>query len=113
MEINKVMHAALKALSYPDLDVKKTYKIKRRLEGIRSAQLSPEKNLFQDWRVPFGKTSVPVRLFFPNDKEVLEPPVILFFHGGGWVGGDKRENTMPRRWRRPLRERARDRYFRP
>ena len=33
MEINKVMHAALKALSYPDLDVKKTYKIKRRLEG--------------------------------------------------------------------------------
>ena len=88
MEINKVMHAALKALSYPDLDVKKTYKIKRRLEGIRSAQLSPEKNLFQDWRVPFGKTSVPVRLFFPNDKEVLEPPVILFFHGGGWVVGD-------------------------
>ena len=57
MEINKVMHAALKALSYPDLDVKKTYKIKRRLEGIRSAQLSPEKNLFQDWRVPFGKTT--------------------------------------------------------
>ena len=68
--------------------MKKTYKIKRRLEGIRSAQLSPEKNLFQDWRVPFGKTSVPMRLFFPNDKEVLEPPVILFFHGGGWVVGD-------------------------
>ena len=69
MEINKVMHVALKALSYPDLDVKKTYKIKRRLEGIRSAQLSPEKNLFQDWRVPSGKTSVPVRLFFPMTKK--------------------------------------------
>lgn len=22
-------------------------------------------------------------------------PLIVFVHGGGWVGGDKRENTMP------------------
>lgn len=74
MEINKVMHAALKALSYPDLDVKKTYKIKRRLEGIRSAQLSPEKNLFQDWRVPL--LARPVCLcgcFFPMTKKCWSP----------------------------------------
>ena len=88
MTINKVMLAALKALSYPDLHVKKTYKLQRQWDNIMTGQVSSAKHLFQDWRVPKGETSVPVRIFFPDIEERLCPPVLLFFHGGGWVKGD-------------------------
>lgn len=88
MAINQVMLAALRALSNRSWDVKKTYKIKRRLENIHVTKVSPEKQMFQDWRVPKGESSVPVRIFYPDAEERLKPPVILFFHGGGWVVGD-------------------------
>lgn len=88
MAINKMMQAALKALSYPDLHVKKTYKLQRHWDNIMTGQVSSAKHLFQDWRVPNGESSVPVRIFFPDSEERLRPPVLLFFHGGGWVKGD-------------------------
>lgn len=88
MAINKMMRAALKALSYPDLHVKKTYKLQRQWDTFMTGQISPAKQLFEDWRVPKGNGSVPVRIFFPDAKKQLAPPVLLFFHGGGWVKGD-------------------------
>jgi len=36
MAINKAMLAALKALSYPDVDIKKTYKLHRRVKNLNS-----------------------------------------------------------------------------
>ena len=37
MAINKVMQAALKALSYPDIDVKKNYKLERQLVNVNKS----------------------------------------------------------------------------
>lgn len=33
-------------------------------------------------------------IWLPNEGEGLFP-LIVFVHGGGWVSGNKRENTMP------------------
>ncbi len=87
MAINKAMRAALKALSYPDLDVKKTYKMERQVVSLTSKRLvkSP---FYKTWdhRVTCGDHEVPVRIFSLPDG--LLHPVLLFFHGGGWVTGN-------------------------
>ncbi len=87
MAINKAMRAALSALSYPELDIKKTYLLERELKKLASWRLKkPE--LYRVWEheVPCGDHMVPVRIFTP--KEDARHLVLLFFHGGGWVTGD-------------------------
>jgi acetyl esterase len=39
----------------------------------------------QDTRIP-GTPEIPVRVYIPDTASA--PPVVLYFHGGGWVGGD-------------------------
>ena len=39
MAINKAMRAALKALSYPDIDIKKNYKVERELVNLTSKRI--------------------------------------------------------------------------
>lgn len=87
MAINKAMRAALKALSYPDIDVKKTYPIERELANLTSKRLlKPPLYKVWDHVVPCGDHKVPVRIFTPpGGKRHL---VLLFFHGGGWVTGN-------------------------
>lgn len=97
MAINKIMRAALKALSYPDLNIKKNYKLERTFVNVRG----------HHWTRPFYKTldhkirlqdhQIPIRIFFPtgkrreivlaDKKNSITYPVLLFFHGGGWVTG--------------------------
>ena len=31
---------------------------------------------------------VPIRLYWPPESDAMPPPVVMFFHGGGWVVGD-------------------------
>ena len=31
---------------------------------------------------------VPIRLYWPPESDATSPPVVMFFHGGGWVVGD-------------------------
>lgn len=45
--------------------------------------------------VPFGEDPRQTMDIWLPDEGDGPFPLIVFVHGGGWVGGDKRENTMP------------------
>jgi acetyl esterase/lipase len=90
MAINKAMQAAIRALSYPDVKLKKTYKIVRGIGKITHPYYL--KPFFKTWdhELIFVNHKIPVRIFADPEKEEKEEklPVLLFFHGGGWVTGD-------------------------
>ena len=79
------MRAALRAITSLEPDVKKTYKMARQLE-LLTARLRglPSDYLMWDRTVRCGDHEVPVRLFVPDRGR---SPLLLFFHGGGWVTG--------------------------
>ena len=86
MAINPAMRAALKAISYMDPDIKKTYKISRKLSKLLATlYTSPQDYLIWDHQVKCQGHCVPVRIFSPP-KPVGK--ALVFFHGGGWVTGD-------------------------
>ncbi|MDF2941613.1 MAG: hypothetical protein K0S01_471 [Herbinix sp.] len=86
MAINKAMRMALKALSYTDLDLKKTYKLQRQLTNVAHPYIKP---LYVMWdhKVSLGDYDIPVRIFMPSE-EVEVNKILIFFHGGGWVIGN-------------------------
>lgn len=86
MAINKVMQAALKLITALDPDVKKTYKMERQLE-LLTARLRGKPSDYRMWDrvVQTGDYTIPVRLFAPDGEGTV--PLLLFFHGGGWVTG--------------------------
>ncbi|HJB25542.1 MAG TPA: alpha/beta hydrolase [Firmicutes bacterium] len=86
MAINKVMRQALKALSYPDLDTKHTYKLQRAAINLTHAHVLRPFYKIWDHKVDAGDHQIPVRIFSPEVKGDF--PVLLFFHGGGWVTGN-------------------------
>jgi len=87
MAINKAMRAALSALSYPEIDIRKTFPLERELKKITSWRLK-KPDLYHIWEhaVPRGDHDIPVRIFTPSEKARYS--VLLFFHGGGWVTGN-------------------------
>jgi len=86
MAINKAMKMALKALSYPDIDIKKTYKIKRQINTIANPYIKP---LYKMWDhvIPGIEHEIPVRIFAPANG-VRPEGILIFFHGGGFVVGN-------------------------
>lgn len=86
MAINKFTRYALKALSYPDIDIKKHYKIVRKI--INFVNYPYFKSFYKIWdhSVLFQDHKIPVRIFSPGSRNDL--PILLFFHGGGWVTGN-------------------------
>ncbi|WP_020073465.1 alpha/beta hydrolase [Faecalispora sporosphaeroides] len=86
MAINKVMRAALKAITSLEPDVKKTYKMERQFQILTSRlRGKPKDYKMWDHTVCCEGHAIPVRLFAPSRKRAL--PLLLFFHGGGWVTG--------------------------
>lgn len=85
MAINRLTTAALRALSYPDLDLKKNYRLDRAAKKLLHPSV---KFIYDTWdhTVTLDGRDIPVRLFHPDDLRSRE--VFLFFHGGGWVTGD-------------------------
>lgn len=85
MAINRLSAAALRALSYPDLDVKKNYRLDRAAKKLLRPNV---KFIYDTWdhTVSLDGRDIPVRLFTPDEMRSRE--VFLFFHGGGWVTGD-------------------------
>lgn len=92
MAINKFMMAALKALSYPDIDVVKNYKLERTLNSIIKPKL---KLLYKIWdhEIIFENHAIPIRIFLP--REQIGSELLVFFHGGGWVSGNIDSYTNP------------------
>ena len=86
MAINKAMRIALKALSYTDLDLKKTYKLQRQMTNVAHPYLKPHYQMW-DHKVSVGDYEIPVRIFFPKEKPEVNK-ILIFFHGGGWVIGN-------------------------
>lgn len=82
MALNEAWRAALKALSYPDIDLTKNYKLWRAFQDAAPALISKISGSARDIEI----AGVPVRVFTP-DEGARRPGVLLFFHGGGWVTG--------------------------
>lgn len=87
MAINKALLAALKALSYTEPDVKKNVdSMRQRFNVMHPKVMVPTVYRKWDHVVRCQNHEVPVRLFTPLDT--INRPVLLFFHGGGWVTGN-------------------------
>lgn len=86
MAIHKAVHAALKALSYPDINLKRNYKMVRKIIDITHPRYV--RPFYKEWnhKVFYQDHEIPVRIF-SAEKEVRKP-ILLFFHGGGWVTGN-------------------------
>jgi acetyl esterase len=86
MAINKVVKAALKAISYNDIDIKKNYLLHRNFVNLTHRHyLKPLFNTL-DCAIGSDNHSIPVRIYSPDES--WDHPVLLFFHGGGWVTGN-------------------------
>lgn len=92
MAINKFMMAAIKALSYPDIDIKKNYKIDRALNNLSKPALKSLYNIW-DHEIYLNDHAIPVRVFLPDTQKGKE--IFIFFHGGGWVSGNIDSYTNP------------------
>ncbi len=81
MAINKAMLLALKALSYPEPDITKTYKLHRAVVDVKA----PFGRFYRLWdkTIDCCGHQVPVRIYEPKERRSEE--LLLFFHGGGWV----------------------------
>ena len=87
MAINQFMRATLKALSYPELlDKKNGYKIQQTFVNASHPHVLRPFYKIWDREIWAGDHNIPVRIFAPDVKG--PHPVLLFFHGGGWVTGN-------------------------
>lgn len=88
MAINKAVMAAIKAISYADIDIRKIYKTERQLKTIASKlKAKPLNYTTWDRKVYCGDHVVPVRIY-PPPEDGQKAPSLIFFHGGGWVSGN-------------------------
>lgn len=79
------MQIALKALSYRDINVKKNYKVVRKV--IHITHPAYRRKFYKSWdhKVIYEDHEIPVRIFSMGETK---GPVLIFFHGGGWVTGN-------------------------
>ena len=83
--MTKAMKAILYALSYGNIEVEAARKLAdlKKLDPMRIFLKKLDTKVYHDGR------EVPVRLYFPTEKQMgeegKEKQVILFFHGGGWI----------------------------
>lgn len=83
MAINPTMRRILKALSFGGIEVEAS----RHLADLKA--IDPLKIFHKtiDFHIYNEDYEVPVRIYLPNEMEQCSKdlPVLLFFHGGGWV----------------------------
>lgn len=85
MAINKMMRAAMRAISRHNIDVREDYQIQR---ALFNAAHPPIANPYTMWdhKVTLEGRDIPVRIFAPESG--LPKNIIVFYHGGGWVTGN-------------------------
>jgi len=81
MAINKAMRKVLKALSFDGIEVEAS----RHLANLKA--LDPMRIFHKtiDYKIYNGTHEIPVRIYLPGEEIEHKYPVLLFFHGGGWV----------------------------
>lgn len=86
--MSKTMHAILKALSYGNIELEEA----RRFADLK--RLDPMRIFCKklDAEIYNKDHKVPIRLYFPSEEAMKQGvkkghafPILLFFHGGGWV----------------------------
>ena len=76
----------LKADRFPGCAYMSAENNRTRLAQVASLAGEPEPvPRVEDLRIP-GNPEIPARLYVPD--AVQPPPIIVYFHGGGWIGGD-------------------------
>ncbi len=75
----------VKILSKPHLNLKKNYKLYRRVISFFNLPLKKEYRTL-DHKLMVEGREIPLRLFIPEENKSSK--VLIFFHGGGWVTGD-------------------------
>lgn len=75
----------VKLLSKPHLNLKKNYKLYRKILRFFNPPLKKEYKTLDD-KIMVNNREIPVRVFFPEDNSLKK--ILIFFHGGGWVTGD-------------------------
>lgn len=75
----------VKLLSKPHLNLKKNYKIYRKVISFLNPPLNKEYKTLDHQMIVDGR-EIPVRVFIPEGNQLEK--VLIFFHGGGWVTGD-------------------------
>ncbi len=84
MTNNKFLMKTVKIMSKTDIKMDKNYKLYRKIYEFIHPALN--KNHF-DYNFLIDDKSVPVRFFYPNNEKLFNP-IIIYFHGGGWVTGN-------------------------
>ena len=85
MALNKVFQAALKALSYPDLEFKKNYLLARKFEETIYKEYDGKDVKKRDFFIDYDERKIRVRSYRGDNCD--ERKVLIFIHGGGWVLG--------------------------
>lgn len=75
----------LRALSSVNLNIKKNYRLYRKVQRIILTPIKPAYETL-DEKIMVGEREIPVRVFSPPDIE--KKGLMIFYHGGGWVTGD-------------------------
>ncbi len=76
----------IKLLSIPHLNLKKNYKVYRKIISFFNPPIKSEYRTLDHKMMVEGR-EIPVRLFLPKQMQD-KVQVLIFFHGGGWVTGD-------------------------
>lgn len=83
--MNPVKKMALRALSRPYINLKKYYKVHRKVLKVVNPFFKSKYNML-DHRIIVEGRNIPVRVFLPKENQVQG--ILIFFHGGGWVTGN-------------------------
>lgn len=83
--MNKLKKRILKMLSMPNINLKKNYKVYRKVLNLIN---TPSESIYKmlDYKIIFNNREIPVRIFIPEKNTPTK--ILIFFHGGGWVTGN-------------------------
>lgn len=70
-----------------------------RAQSLRLAAMAPRERvpLLREFEIEGKHGNIPLRLYYPNENKNL--PIVIFFHGGGWVLGNlETGDAVCRQW---------------
>jgi len=83
--MSRLINKIIKDISNRDINLKKNYKIIRRLQEVFNPSFLYKKD-YEDVKVDLSNRQITCRIFKNNNKS-KKNKVIIYIHGGGWVSG--------------------------